>query len=110
MQKLIHDRGLSALGRKLRTRVEVGRDFALVLDVPIDEVHLLGADLQRAGSLLGADIMVIGPEREVHALPGQREVELFLRLRQRIGVGRRCALLDLLREPERGGQRKTCVL
>src|SRR5207248_6432910 len=66
-------------------------------------IHTLGLHLRhadRARERFGACTMVESPQREVHLVPRQAEIELVLSLRQAVGVGRRPRVADLRRQAE----------
>src|SRR5262245_37966778 len=68
-------------------RVQVLGGAALGLDVLEHALHLLGGELDGGRDLGRGHAMVVRVEAEVHAVVGQGEVELLLRLLHREGVG-----------------------
>src|SRR6478735_2235181 len=90
---------------QLRRQVQVGGGLALLVDVAVDALDLGGRQAGGLGDLLDRAAGVLAVQAHVHEVPGQGEVELLLRLRQRVGVGRRRPGPDLLRDAEVLGQR-----
>ena len=74
------------------------------IDHMVDASHLLGGQLDYGRDFFRQQTVVLRIEAQVHAVVGEREIELLLRLVQRIGVCRWRPLLDLLRYAEVAGQ------
>src|SRR5580704_12634979 len=97
-------RHLGNFFREQRMAMEITGGAAGSIDHLVDASHLLGGQLDYGRDYFRQQAMVLRIEAQVHALVGDREIELLLRLVQRIGVGGWRPLLDLLRYAEVRGQ------
>ena len=70
-----------------RLGVLIGGGPSLGIDVAIGALDLLFSEPGRDGHLGRRNAMIQPPKAQVHLVVGQREVELLLDLRQRVGVG-----------------------
>src|SRR5512140_1674904 len=84
-----------SLAKQDRRRVQIARDHALRGDIAVDALELIGREADPGRGLCRRDRMIARLQAGIHPRVGQREVELLLRLRQRVGVRRRRARADL---------------
>src|SRR5262245_36975579 len=71
-----------------RRRVEIFRGTALLIDVLVHALHLRRRQSNRRRHAGGIDIVIAAVETEIHLVVGKCEIEFFLTLRHRKGVGR----------------------
>src|SRR6202790_311381 len=80
--------------------MEITGGAAGCVDDAEDASDLLGSQPHYGRDFLWLEMVVPGIEAQVHAGVGEREIKLFLRLVQGIGVGGGRALLNLFRDAE----------
>ncbi len=80
--------------------MEIACGPAGCIDHAVDASHLFGVQPDYGRDFLRLETLVLGIQAQVHAVVGQGKIKLLLRLVQRIRVGRRRPLLNLLRNAE----------
>src|SRR6202040_3533106 len=76
--------------------MEITRGVARRIDHAVDASHLFVGQFDCVRNFIRLETVVLRIKAEVHAVVGQREIKLLLRLVQRIGVCCRRPLLNLL--------------
>jgi len=76
----------------------------LGLNVTVDPFRLPGFAAEHSSQFFGGNLVVQGPERQVHLVVGECEVELVLALGQAVGVGGGLGGADLLGQAQVTGE------
>src|SRR5436190_12569630 len=83
-----------------RRFVLIARGAAPAGDVAIDIEHLLGGEPDRRSDFFGGDAVIERVDAPVERGERDAEEELLLRLRERVRIGRRRPVANLLRHAE----------